>query len=1022
MNFIDYFMDIALPKGKNRILLEAEGGFGKTTSLKYLAQKLLDSYEIVPIYVDCKDLSSYSVEEVIVHEYCGDDASCENFDKILKSAKNIKFVFMFDSFNEVKEKTCDKVLDFCGRYNGNQYSHIYIIIASRSVIEVHRTILKDNGYQSLKLQPLDANRVKTTVSEYLTTPSESLITILCNPMMLSVFLKAENKDAFSGVRTQAGLLEVYFEGQRRKIAIQKKYMLKEKNTFELLICIALPLFFYENEGKYSFQIDVIFDFIDNLDQKCKESVFKTEYRKICLQNDIDLSPALFKEFTTDFLNVFEENDDWIAHQIYADYFASKWYQKAIEAWINTPSAVPQFVFCEYNHMQDYTINLVSGGIARFLLEAVDFNKVFDAIRSEKPPFEAIVNAWILNLLSANQSLLEKLDLSNLDLTQFDFHCITLNHVNLTNAVLNKKSFEPYINDSDYEVMDFSVLWSKGDIAVVSFAVFPYWKGVQVKTHFAGINIITGRILFHFSCEESLSLVNEKNNELLSFTKHKTSDCLCLSVLNLYTGQVKYQKLYDTVPYDEFYSEDGLLNAYIEYMEQCIVIETHLEHSKKAIVLNSEYHFITCCIGDADDELVFGEGKFCYQPADNHILSFDEMVEISEKPLHFSDVYDDLSILTQFDSYYQTKKNYIYFPVYALNEHISLLYVKLENIFVIIENKKRVLSIVDDFKTPFAVPDIYGYEDDSGENGIYIETVFSDYDIDLNHRRVIDSSNNPNGKYLVGSINEEYYYGYAFEGYASDKLTNTYQFYKNEVFAFSIDEEKLWSACVQFGAAKTDDSFYSGKIIREINGIFYAVCKFDFGLLLFRFEIDYDKRNIINFFSYDVSCLQNIHYMYCDIIITGNKDFVLFYDLSQLFIYNLNEGKCETYIYKNAFFYKNYLTHIIKGKWVILVFSSGFVFFDKDNATNFIEIDSPLGTINNACLIEGKIYCIVNRNELYRISIHFEENPITFKEVEKVTVLLDDIRFSYVTFDGVRFFDENKEDTNYAGCLEWYNEK
>ena len=41
MNFIDYFLNIALPKEKNRIFLEAEGGFGKSTSLRYLCKELI---------------------------------------------------------------------------------------------------------------------------------------------------------------------------------------------------------------------------------------------------------------------------------------------------------------------------------------------------------------------------------------------------------------------------------------------------------------------------------------------------------------------------------------------------------------------------------------------------------------------------------------------------------------------------------------------------------------------------------------------------------------------------------------------------------------------------------------------------------------------------------------------------------------------------------------------------------------------------------------------------------------------
>ena len=84
MNFIDYFLNIALPKEKNRIFFEAEGGFGKSTSLRYLCKELIKIEKVVPIYIECKKLNNYTVQLLIVHEYCGQNGSGDSFDNMLK--------------------------------------------------------------------------------------------------------------------------------------------------------------------------------------------------------------------------------------------------------------------------------------------------------------------------------------------------------------------------------------------------------------------------------------------------------------------------------------------------------------------------------------------------------------------------------------------------------------------------------------------------------------------------------------------------------------------------------------------------------------------------------------------------------------------------------------------------------------------------------------------------------------------------------------------------------------------------
>ena len=43
--FIDWFINVAIPENKKKIYIEANGGFGKTTILKYLYKTLADNYD-----------------------------------------------------------------------------------------------------------------------------------------------------------------------------------------------------------------------------------------------------------------------------------------------------------------------------------------------------------------------------------------------------------------------------------------------------------------------------------------------------------------------------------------------------------------------------------------------------------------------------------------------------------------------------------------------------------------------------------------------------------------------------------------------------------------------------------------------------------------------------------------------------------------------------------------------------------------------------------------------------------------
>ena len=200
------------------VLVYAEGGYGKSTSLKALYYYLVEqgtqaNNHIVPIFVDVKSLTEFGeegvagnmprpIEKYIVKNYCGEDIDPNEslLEKVInifsknnaRSLENHYTYFLFlDAMNEVNDELKRIIIDEIKQMA--ESDSVKFFISSR----VNESSLPDDSVK-YKLLPLDEEKIrvyldknfgKTGEKVDISKINDSLVDILRVPMYLSVFRK-----------------------------------------------------------------------------------------------------------------------------------------------------------------------------------------------------------------------------------------------------------------------------------------------------------------------------------------------------------------------------------------------------------------------------------------------------------------------------------------------------------------------------------------------------------------------------------------------------------------------------------------------------------------------------------------------------------------------------------------------------------------------------------------------------------------------------------------------------------------
>lgn len=121
----------------NFLIVQGTGGIGKSTFMKHLFINELEKKDLIPIFIELKDLNDidneYNLSDFIFNKLYN-LGSVVNKDYLEYALKSGCFLFLLDGYDEVisdkKNNFFKKLTDFCDRYSNN-----YFIISSRPYSE-----------------------------------------------------------------------------------------------------------------------------------------------------------------------------------------------------------------------------------------------------------------------------------------------------------------------------------------------------------------------------------------------------------------------------------------------------------------------------------------------------------------------------------------------------------------------------------------------------------------------------------------------------------------------------------------------------------------------------------------------------------------------------------------------------------------------------------------------------------------------------------------------------------------------
>lgn len=131
-NNVNSILDIS-----NFVIIQGTGGIGKSTLMKHLFINELEKKDLIPIFIELKDINDfnaeYEIENIILKKLIdlGSNLNKKYFEYALKSGC---FLLLFDGYDEILTQKRDsffkKIDSFCDKYSQNYY-----IISSRPFSE-----------------------------------------------------------------------------------------------------------------------------------------------------------------------------------------------------------------------------------------------------------------------------------------------------------------------------------------------------------------------------------------------------------------------------------------------------------------------------------------------------------------------------------------------------------------------------------------------------------------------------------------------------------------------------------------------------------------------------------------------------------------------------------------------------------------------------------------------------------------------------------------------------------------------
>lgn len=311
-------------------IVEAGGGYGKSTSLKYLAdisfEREIHGKRELPIYISMAEFNFQKVRAGILFDYLKQFFSNEVTEKALlemisDSKENIHYLFLLDGLNEIYnyEINGQTVLDFvCNDIlRLLNCENVNIIISTRMAEILPEKIKK--FFNLLVIQPL-SNEV---ASHYLGLENLTMIPghireMLKTPMLLTIFKKLYDHipEQVIAIDNKYELFELYFK-QDLDLHTHKIYTDHLLIVREYVLEKVLPFIAFQIESAL-------------LKNEHDEKNIMDLFREMCLKNHYpeNVNLKLVQEVVKS-LGILDHNL-YFTHELFRDYFAMKGFIQAGE--------------------------------------------------------------------------------------------------------------------------------------------------------------------------------------------------------------------------------------------------------------------------------------------------------------------------------------------------------------------------------------------------------------------------------------------------------------------------------------------------------------------------------------------------------------------------------------------------------------------------------------------------------------------------------------------------------------------
>lgn len=388
--FIDWFINVAIPENKNRIYMEANGGFGKTTTLKYLYKILADNYDvykIIPLFIDAKLLTTKTIPQLILQEYCGDLINDEaKYDLVIRQLlnKQYKFLLTIDGLNEVDSSIVyEKVIEFV-EDNFINSENTFIILSSRHPIKKFNDLNRLTNFVCVRFKELDKHKVENILIKKIPNPNELVLSVFSTPMMMSIYMNTKRKEKYQKIKNESEVFDIFFSEQWEISSNWRRIKNREEDYSLFLKFIILE--FLPNLcrfGETVFQFEDIEYTLKNTDYK--NSCFRFIYKRSRFDEIENLTnrDIEIRQFLRDDLRLAVFYDDFfVIHQTFASYFQAKYFDLALDAWINDKTRLPEFLCLQnYNFIQDEYNDYVKMFVTYHSRYYVNYMRIYKDIMS-----------------------------------------------------------------------------------------------------------------------------------------------------------------------------------------------------------------------------------------------------------------------------------------------------------------------------------------------------------------------------------------------------------------------------------------------------------------------------------------------------------------------------------------------------------------------------------------------------------------------------------------------------------------